>query len=76
MTLDPRGDLVRLFRDIVDIESVSGDEGDLADAVESALRDCAHLSVLRDGDTLAITPKGVQSAKERRHANPRGRTWR
>ncbi|MGB4271020.1 MAG: succinyl-diaminopimelate desuccinylase [Propionicimonas sp.] len=52
MTLDPRGDLVRLFRDIVDIESVSGDEGDLADAVESALRDCAHLSVLRDGDTV------------------------
>ena len=52
MTLDLRGDLVTLFRSIVDIESVSGNEGALADLVEEALRGCAHLQVIRDGDTL------------------------
>ncbi|MFT3971658.1 MAG: succinyl-diaminopimelate desuccinylase [Micropruina sp.] len=52
MTLDPRGDLVALFRAIVDIESVSGNERELADQIERALRGCAHLSVLRDGDTV------------------------
>lgn len=52
MTLDPRGDLVRLFRDIVDIESVSGREGPLADAVEAVLSSCRHLAVVRDQDTV------------------------
>ncbi|MGB7961920.1 MAG: succinyl-diaminopimelate desuccinylase [Propionicimonas sp.] len=52
MTLDPRGDLVRLFRDIVDIESVSGHEAPLADAVEAVLSSCQHLAVERDGDTV------------------------
>ncbi|MEA4944245.1 MAG: succinyl-diaminopimelate desuccinylase [Propionicimonas sp.] len=52
MSLDLRGDLVRLFRDIVDIESVSGHEGPLADAVEAALAPLSHLAVVRDGDTV------------------------
>lgn len=52
MALDPAGDLVQLFRDIVDVESVSGAEGPLADQVEAALRDAGHLSVIRDGDTV------------------------
>ncbi|MFT4216470.1 MAG: succinyl-diaminopimelate desuccinylase [Micropruina sp.] len=52
MTLDARGDLVALFRAIVDIESVSGNERELADQIEATLRGCAHLSVLRDGDTV------------------------
>lgn len=52
MALDPRGDLIRLFRDIVDIESVSGDERPLADEVERALREAPHLTVERDGDAL------------------------
>ena len=52
MSLDPHGDLITLFRDVVDIESVSGNERALADAVERALRPCAHLDVLRDGDTV------------------------
>ncbi|HRA76150.1 MAG TPA: succinyl-diaminopimelate desuccinylase [Propionicimonas sp.] len=52
MALDPDGDLLRLFRDIVDIESVSGDEARLADAVETALRGRPHLDVVRDGDTV------------------------
>ncbi|MFT3834834.1 MAG: succinyl-diaminopimelate desuccinylase [Micropruina sp.] len=59
MTLDPRGDLVALFRAIVDIESVSGNERELADQIEQVLRPCGHLSVLRDGDTvIARTDSG------------------
>lgn len=52
LRLDPAADLVELFRAIVDVESVSGDEGPLADAVEAALRACAHLEVDRDGDAI------------------------
>ncbi len=52
MSLDPGGDLVALFRAIVDIESVSGNERQLADRIEQALRPCPHLDVLRDGDTV------------------------
>jgi succinyl-diaminopimelate desuccinylase len=37
---------------LVDIESVSGSEGPLADAIEAALRDCGHLSVARDRNTI------------------------
>jgi succinyl-diaminopimelate desuccinylase len=52
MSLDLAGDLVTLFRAIVDTESVSGNEGRLADLVEESLRGRAHLDVLRDGDTV------------------------
>ena len=52
MDLDPHGDLIELFRGIVDIESVSGNERRLADAIERALRSLPHLDVIRDGDTL------------------------
>lgn len=52
MSLALTGDLVTLFRDVVDIESVSGNEGRLADLVEQALRDYPHLHVRRDGDTV------------------------
>ncbi len=52
MSLDLRGDLVTLFRQVVDVESVSGNEGPLADLVEAALRGQPHLSVTRDGDTV------------------------
>lgn len=37
---------------VCDIESVSGNEKPLADAVEAALRACPHLDVLRDGDAV------------------------
>ena len=52
MSLDPAGDLVTLFRAIVDIESVSGHERELADEVAAALAGCDHLRVERDGDTV------------------------
>lgn len=50
--MDLSGDLVALFQQILDVESVSGNEGPLADLVEYALRAQSHLSVIRDGDTV------------------------
>jgi len=48
LTMDPAALTVALCN----IESVSGTEGVLADAVEDALRSSAHLSLDRDGDTV------------------------
>jgi succinyl-diaminopimelate desuccinylase len=50
--LDLRQDVVALTAALCDIESVSGGEGPIADAVEQALGACSHLEVLRDGDTV------------------------
>lgn len=50
--LDLTGDPADLTAALVDIESVSGGEGPLADAVEAALGQLAHLSVDRDGDAV------------------------
>lgn len=52
MSLDLTGDLTTLFRQVVDVESVSGNERQLADLVEAAMRDLPHLRVVRDGDTV------------------------
>jgi succinyl-diaminopimelate desuccinylase len=48
LSLSP-GDLTA---QLIDIESVSGSEGPLADAIETALRACDHLTVTRDGNAL------------------------
>ncbi len=45
-------DPVALTRALVDIESVSGNERDIAEAVQQALRATAHLSVARSGNTV------------------------
>ncbi|OMH28992.1 succinyl-diaminopimelate desuccinylase [Tersicoccus phoenicis] len=50
--IDPGIDVAELTARLIDIESVSGDETRLADAVEAALRPLAHLEVVRDGDAL------------------------
>ena len=50
--LDLTADVVELTRVLCDVESVSGNEGPLADAVEAALRRLPHLEVLRDGDAV------------------------
>jgi succinyl-diaminopimelate desuccinylase len=50
--LDLSGDVVELTRALCDIESVSGGETALADAIEAALRTLGHLEVLRDGDAI------------------------
>jgi len=41
-----------LTAQLVDVESVSGSEGPLADAIEGALRECGHLTVERDGNAV------------------------
>ncbi len=50
--LDLHADGPALTAALVDIASVSGDEGPLADAIERALRRLPHLEVTRHGNTL------------------------
>lgn len=50
--LDPRASSIELTRALCDIPSESGDETQIADAVEAAVRSAAHLEVIRDGDTV------------------------
>lgn len=52
MRLDLAQDVGALTAQLVDIESVSGAEKALADAVEEALLPLPHLTVLRDGDAV------------------------
>ncbi|QFG24953.1 succinyl-diaminopimelate desuccinylase [Actinomadura sp. WMMB 499] len=52
MRLDLFSDVTDLTAAIVDIESVSGAEGPLADAVEEALRALPHLAVERTGHNV------------------------
>lgn len=52
MTLDLTADVSDLLCALVDVESVSGHEGPLADLIEDALRRQPHLEVLRDGDAV------------------------
>ena len=57
--LDLTLDSSSLLAAIVDVPSVSGDEAELADMVERALRTLAHLTVVRDGNcVLASTTIG------------------
>jgi succinyl-diaminopimelate desuccinylase len=61
MALDT-SNLVELTMAICDIESVSGNEAALADEVESLLRECQHLRVVRDGNAVvASTDFGLGS---------------
>lgn len=50
--LDLTGDVADLTAALMDIESVSGNETALADAVEAALRGLDHLEVVRNGDSI------------------------
>ena len=50
--LDLRQDVAHLTAALVDVESVSGNEAALADAVEAALHALPHLNVTRDGDAI------------------------
>jgi succinyl-diaminopimelate desuccinylase len=52
MRLDLFSGVGALTAALVDIESVSGGERPLVDAIEEALRALPHLSVYRDGDSL------------------------
>ena len=50
--LDLTSSSVELTRALCDIESVSGDERTIADAIEAALSGLAHLEVVRDADAV------------------------
>lgn len=59
--LDLRQDVALLTAALIDINSVSGNEKELADAVEHALRRIPQLDVVRDGDSIiARTALGRQ----------------
>src|SRR3954467_3132093 len=51
-SLDLAADAVTLTQQLVDIESVSRDKQEIADAVEEALRSLGHLAVTRHGHTV------------------------
>lgn len=51
-SLDLTADVAELTATLLDIESVSGGEKSLADAVETSLRQLPWLTVLRDGDAI------------------------
>jgi succinyl-diaminopimelate desuccinylase len=50
--LDLSESSIVLTQQICDVESVSGDEGLLADAIVAALEGLEHLEITRDGDTI------------------------
>jgi succinyl-diaminopimelate desuccinylase len=50
--LDPTAPVDVLTQQLCDIESVSGDEHRIADAIEEVLRTAPHLAVDRDGDAI------------------------
>ena len=52
MSLDTSLGVIELTEAICNIESVSGNETALADAIESALSAAGHLEVIRDGDAI------------------------
>lgn len=51
-SLDLSRSSVELTADVCNIESVSGNETSLADAIEQALTGSAHLEITRDGDAI------------------------
>ncbi|AWB86874.1 succinyl-diaminopimelate desuccinylase [Mycetocola zhujimingii] len=61
--LDLSASSVDITRTICDIESVSGNEAPLADAIERALADCDHLEVTRVGNTIVARTTGGKSKR-------------
>jgi succinyl-diaminopimelate desuccinylase len=56
--LDTTASLTELTMAICDIESVSGNEKDLADEIEQTLQSLSHLSVVRDGNAIVASTNG------------------
>ncbi len=53
--------VVALAADIIDIDSVSGNEEHLADRVEATLRQADHLETIRHGNTVAARTTGAKN---------------
>ncbi len=60
--LDLTASSIDITRAVCDIESVSGNEGALADAIEAALAPLPHLDVVRDGDAVVARTSSVVTA--------------
>ncbi len=58
VSIDTSTDVVELTRQLVDIESVSRNEQEIADAVEAVLTGVPHLDVVRRGHTLVARTDG------------------
>jgi succinyl-diaminopimelate desuccinylase len=58
LSTDIMADPVALTRALVDIESVSGNEAEIAGQVEAVLRDAPHLAVERIGNTVIAANRG------------------
>ncbi|MFI5062148.1 MAG: M20/M25/M40 family metallo-hydrolase, partial [Actinomycetales bacterium] len=63
MPLDLTASSIDITRQICDIESVSGNEKELADQIVAALEGRDHLEIIRDGDTVVAR---TNSGRERR----------
>jgi succinyl-diaminopimelate desuccinylase len=50
--LDLTASSIDITRQLCDIESVSGDERTIADAIQASLADATHLEVIRDADAI------------------------
>lgn len=61
--LDLTEDVALLTATLMDIESVSGNERALADAIEDALRAYGHLEVHRDGDSIVARTLGGKAER-------------
>jgi len=62
-SLNLNSDVAQLTRELCDIESVSGNEREIADAIESSLSTLSHLRVVRDGDAVVATTNIGRSRK-------------
>ena len=63
MTAAETTDPVLLALTLVDIPSVSGDEGVIADLVEATLGACPYLEVLRDGDAVVARTRSARPGR-------------
>ena len=63
MPLDLSASSTDITRQICDMESVSGDEKPLADAIEAALSGLPHLELIRDGDTVVARTNGGRARR-------------
>jgi succinyl-diaminopimelate desuccinylase len=63
MKLNLLGDVAELTRELCDIESVSGNEKQIADAIETALKEFPHLSVTRDENAIVARTNLGRSQK-------------
>jgi succinyl-diaminopimelate desuccinylase len=61
--LDLSASSIELTRALCDIESVSGDETTLADAIHAAVAEIDHLTVVRDGDAIVARTTLGRSAR-------------